>query len=276
MEEYMVILKRVPIARLAMMTSGIGLLLGLSWASPALALSCPAGSVTWHTEDDANGFQFNANADNYGSGSDTCFTYGVDGQMALTQTYATSNINPTSYSNDGYGCGSSDCSYGWASELWSTPTMKISGSMTNSGVVANSKYDDLVDSLFTTGTGYFSTPSAEVEVVTYAAPSYTGLGFCASTTCGATSITVGSVNYWLTEKTAKSGTSSWADYLFVANKMTQSVSSLPLAKFYSAANSSSLGSSLGALKLGFVGYGNELWQNGTGLKINSVLATNMP
>jgi hypothetical protein len=270
----MSIFSRLNLTRFAVMMSGFGLVLGLTWAAPALAFSCPTGSVTWHTEDDANGHQFNANADNYGSGSDTCFTYGTDGQLTLTQTYATSTVNPTSYPNDGYGCGSSDCSYGWTSELWSTPTMTISGSMSNSNVVANSKYDDLVDSLFTTGTGYFTTPSAEVEIVTYSAPSYTGLGFCASTTCGASS--VGGVKYWLSEKTAKSGTSSWSDYLFVANTMTQSVSSLPLATFYSDANSSGLGSGLGTLDLGFVGYGNELWQNGTGLSINSVSATNLP
>jgi hypothetical protein len=259
----------------------LGLVVGITSASginpeKVFAVSCPTGSVTWHTEDDANGFQFNANADNYGSGSDTCFTYGTDGQLTLTQTYGTSTTNPTSYPNDGYGCGVSECSYGWASELWSTPTMTLTGSMSNSGVASGSKYDDLVDSLFTTSTGDFSTINAEVEVVTYAAPSYSGLGFCTSTTCGATSVTVGGNSYWLTEKTAGTSPTTWPDYIFVANTMTQSISSLPLATFYSDANSSGLGSGLGTLNLGFVGYGNELWKSGTGLEINSVLATNRP
>jgi hypothetical protein len=274
----MKIYKRALSSKIVAIGSSLGLVLGmgLMWATPALAFTCPTGSTTFHTGYDANKFQYNANADNFGSGSDTCFTDGTDGQMTLTQTYGTSTINPTSYPDDGYGCGSSDCSYGWTSKLWSTPTMTLSGSMSNSGVASGSKYDDLVDSTFTTGTGDFSLPSAEVEIVTYAAPSYTGLGFCAATSCGATSVSIAGNSYWRSEKTASSGSTTWSDYLYVANTMTQSISSLPLATFYSNANGSGLGSGLGILNLGFVGYGNELWESGTGLEINSVLATNMP
>jgi hypothetical protein len=259
----------------------LGLIVGICSAvgvhpESALALSCPAASVTWHTADDTNGYQFNANADNYSSGSDTCFSDAANGQMTLTQTYQTSSVDPTSYPNDGYGCGSSDCSSGWTSKVWSTPTMKLTGSMSNAKVEGSSKYDDLVDSLFTTSTGDFSTPSAELEIVTYAAPSYSGLGFCASASCGAKSKTIGGTSYWFYEKTATSGSKSWSDYYFVAKTMAQSVNSLPLATFYSDANSSGLGSGFGTLNLGFVGYGNELWYGSTGLQINSVLASNMP
>lgn len=265
------------VAAVATLLSSAGLMVATA-PQAAAAVTCPTGSLTFNTEPDANGNQIVQNADNFGGGSDTCFTFaaGGHGQATITQADPANHVNPTSYPNDGYGCSLSYCSTGWASQLWSTPTMTISGAIDSTGVATGSKYDLLIDSLFTTSTGTFSNPTAEVEIVTMAAPSYTGLGFCAATTCGAKAETIDGSTWWLKYKVASAG---WDDYVFVRGTMSGSFSGLTLHDFYTAANTFAAGghgAGLGTLNLGTAEMGTEFWENGLGMKLSDVSATNVP
>jgi hypothetical protein len=275
---------RNTIARLAAIAIGLGLMtgIGVATARPAAAVTCPSGSTTWNVEQDANSNWIAQNADNFGTGADTCFNADTYGGMDITQADLTGQTNPTSYPNDGWGCSASYCTSGWASELWSTPTMKVTGTLDTSGVDTGSKFDLLVDSLFSTSTTYGYDIAAEVEVVTYADPGYSQLGFCTATSCGATSETIGSNTWWLSYKSVYgSGCScTWDDYVFVRGTMTKSLSNLNLATFYSTANtyaSGGHGGGLGTLYLSTAEFGSELWKDGYSLFIDpSVAATNVP
>jgi hypothetical protein len=257
-------------AALALACAGGVALLG---ASVAQATICPSGSGTWYTSTDSSGTQITQSADNYGSGADTCISIGTDGTLLVTQANSATTTSPTSYPNDGYGCGESYCTTRWRSELWSTPSMTISGSINTSGMGSGSKYDLLVDNFFTTSTQYYNSPNVEIEIVLDGYPSYSALGECVSTSCGAEEVTIGGAQYWMSERTANGG---WPDYFFVRNTMTTSFSSLPLATFYKDANTSGLGPSLGTYNLGYVGWGSEFWANGLGLQFNAASSAGVP
>jgi hypothetical protein len=234
------------------------------------SVTCPTGSVTWHTEDDVNGFQFNSTADNYGTNAKTCFTYGADGQLTVTQADPTDNFDPTSYPSNQYGCSSGECTYGWTNKLWSSTTMTVTGSATTSGDASGTKNDILTDVFLTSATGEFGNPNAEIEIVTAAYPSYTGLGFCAATSCGATEVTIDGSSWWYKTGTTAGG---WTDYYFVANTMSNGITGLALEPFMAKANATK---SLSTWNLGSAWFGSEFWENGVGFKINSVSATNVP
>src|ERR1700733_10278920 len=94
--------QRQTIRVMAPLCSAVVLIASFAIMAPAsAAVTCPTGSVTWNTENDVNGNQIIQNGDNYGTGADTCFTYGADGAMTLTQADLTYNSSPTSYPNDG-------------------------------------------------------------------------------------------------------------------------------------------------------------------------------
>lgn len=239
----------------------------------ASATTCPSGSGEWYTSTDSSGNHITESADGYGSGADTCISTGAGGALTVTQANPASTPSPTSYPNDGYGCGQSYCTAGWTSELWLTSSMTVSGSINNSGVASGSKYDLMVDSFFTTSTRYYNSPNLEIEIVLDAAPSYAGLGECVSTSCGAEEVTVGRTQWWMSERTANEG---WPDYFFVINTMTTSFSSLPLQTFYEDASMSGLGPGLGTYNLGYVGWGTEFWANGLGMQFGPASSTNIP
>jgi len=266
--------------RITAITLGFSIVLtvGLARTAPASAsVTCPSGSVGWHTENDANGNQIIMNAGNYGTGADTCFTYGADGAMTLTQADLTYSSSPTSYPNDGYGCDNSYCSTGWTSEPWASVTSQLTGGFSTSGVASGSEYDQILDSFFTTTASQpFTYPNAEIEIISFAAPSYSSLGFCVSTSCGATEYPISGSNWWLSEKTAHSASYTWPDYLFVQDIQGNGIADAPLETFYSTASNSGEGPSLGSLNLGFLGFGAELWKNGAGLSIGPVDVTNLP
>jgi hypothetical protein len=240
---------------------------------PRLAVTCPGGSVTWHTESDGSGNGIAMNADDFGAGSDTCFTYGTSGRMTVTQASATKTKDPRSYPNDSWGCGTSYCTPGWTSELWWRPDVEITGSLNTSGVASGSIYDLLTDVFLTSSTQYFSSPNVEIEVVTDGYPSYSAIGDCASTRCGATEVWVAGTSWWLSEHTASGG---WPDYFFVRNTMATSVSNLPINSFLERASSSGIGPGLRSFDLGYVGFGTEFWDNGLGMAIRSVSSAKLP
>lgn len=171
------------------------------------------------------------------------------------------------------GCSTSYCTPGWTSELWSTPAFEITGSLNTSGVASGSIYDLLTDVFLTSSTQYFSSPNVEIEIVTDGYPSYSAIGDCVSTWCGATEVLVAGSIWWLSERTTSGG---WPDYFFVRNTMTTSVSNLPIKGFLEKASSSGIGPGLGSYDLGYVGFGTEFWDNGLGMAITSVSSTNLP
>jgi hypothetical protein len=257
----------------ASLVTGTAGVAAVAVASPALAVTCPGGSVAWYTESDGSGNGIAMNADDFGTGSDTCFTYGAGGQMTVTQASATKTTDPTSYPNDSWGCGTSYCTPGWTSEPWWTPTFQISGSLNTSGVASGSIYDLLTDVFLTSTTRSFSSPNVEIEIVADGYPSYSAIGDCVSTSCGATVVWVAGTSWWLSERTAPGG---WPDYFFVRSRMTTSVRNLPIQSFLEEASSSGVGPGLGSYDLGYVGFGTEFWDNGLGMAITSVRSANLP
>jgi len=255
---------------LLLFAGGIAYVGGVDAAS---ATTCPGGSGVWYTSTDSTGNQITENADNYGSGAETCISRGVGGALTVTQANPARTLSPTSYPNDGYGCGQSYCTAGWTSELWLASSMTVSGSINTSGVASGSKYDLLVDSFFTTSTRYYNSPNLEIEIVLDAAPSYTGLGECVTTWCGAEEVTIGGTQWWMSERTANEG---WPDYFFVRNTTTTWFSSLPLQTFYEDASISGLGPGLGTYNLGYVGWGTEFWANGLGVQFGPAGSTDIP
>jgi hypothetical protein len=263
-------LARIMPLALLLSAGGIAYVGGVGVAS---ATTCPSGSGGWYTGTDSGGNQITESADGYGSGADTCVSPGTDGALTVTQANPASAPSPTSYPNDGYGCGQSYCTSGWKSELWLSSSMTVSGSINNSRVASGSKYDLMVDSFFTSSTRYYNSPNLEIEIVLDATPSYAGLGECISTWCRAKEVTIAGAQWWMSERTAKEG---WPDYFFVRNTMTTSFSSLPLHTFYEDASTSGLGPGLGTYNLGYVGSGTEFWANGLGMQFGSASSTNVP
>jgi hypothetical protein len=261
--------RTMPLA-LLLLAGGIAHVGGVGVAS---ATACPSGSGGWYTETDSSDNQITESADSYGSGADTCIDPGAGGALTVTQANPASMPSPTSYPNDGYGCGQSYCTAAWKSELWLASSMTVSGSINISRVARGSTYDLLVDNFFTTSTGYYNSPNLEIEIVLDAVPSYAGLGECVSTWCGAKEVTIGGTQWWMSERTANEG---WADYFFVRNTMATSFSNLPLHTFYEDASISGLGPGLGTYNLGYVGWGTEFWANGLGMQFGPANSTNVP
>jgi hypothetical protein len=251
-------------------------------ASPAFAVTCPNGSTTFNTENET-GYQIvqNSNNDPGSPNADTCFSFdaGTPGQMTVTQADPADHVNPTSYPANGVGCGKTYCGTSWNSVVWRNSSLKISATMNPNMVVANSKYDALLDSMFTNSTGTFGAPNAEVEIVTRAFPSYTGLGFCAATSCGATKEVINGNTWWLKYKQATNGTDVWDDYIFVRDTMVSSVTNINLNAFWTIADNFSgpgHGGGLDSWRNGRAEFGTELWENGVNLRESSFSATNLP
>jgi hypothetical protein len=257
-----------------LLTVGLGAWTLLA-AAPAMAFSCPTGSGTWYGSPytDANGNHITEVADDYGSGADTCIAPGTSGSLTVTQANPAKTVSPTSYPSVGYGCGQSNCTPGWTSQLWSNSTMTLSGSLNTSSVPSGSEYDGMIDNFFTTSTQYYNAPNLEIEIVMDAVPSSVGLGDCVSTSCGAKEVTIDGTQWWESERTVSEG---WPDYFFVRNTLTTSFSGLSLEPFYSTASSSGMGPALGSYNLGYVGWGSELWENGLNMKLGNTSAINIP
>jgi hypothetical protein len=234
------------------------------------AVSCPSGSTTFDTEPDANGNQLVQNADNFGTGADTCFTHTSSGGMALTQTEQTKSGPPTSYPDNSYGCSGSYCSTRWISPLWSSTTMQVTGSINTTTMEANTTADMLVDSIFSATGGSGKATAAEIEILTWANPGYSSIGICAAASCGATLVTINGTSWWRSFQA-----SNWPKWDYARATMTKSVTSLPLQNFYTNANAANP-SHLGTDVLNQAAIGDELWQNGTGLKLVSTSAINVP
>jgi hypothetical protein len=255
---------------LLLLAGGIAHVGGVGVAS---ATTCPSGSGGWYTGTDTSGNQMTESADDYGGGAATCISPGAGGALTVTQANPVGTTSPTSYPNDGYGCGQSYCTAGWKSELWLASSMTVSGSINNNSVARGSKYDLMVDSFFTTSTQYYNSPNLEIEIVLNATPSYAGIGECVSTSCGAERVSIGGTQWWMSERTANGG---WPDYFFVRNTMTTSFRSLPLHNFYEDASISGLGPRLGTYNLGYVGWGTEFWANGLGMQFGPASSANVP
>jgi hypothetical protein len=242
-------------------------------APQALAVTCPTGSVTWNTENDVNGNQIAQNADNFGTGADTCFTTGTNGEFTITQADPAFTSLPTSYPDNGYGCGASYCTTRWVSELWSTPAIQLTGSTNTTNMAPGTNAALLVDDIFTVAGGAGQPTAAEVEIVSWAAPSYSALGYCASTACGATPVTIHSETWWRSERKATNG---WPVWYYVRATMKERVQKLGIGTFLTNANCTGFSGGLGNLRWNQVAFGDELWANGLGIQMVSTSATGIP
>jgi hypothetical protein len=243
----------------------------VSFAPRAEAITCPSGSVAWNSAKDDNGNNVFQNAENFGTGADTCFTPAAHAGMTLAQATPVHSANPSSYPNDDYGCGSSACTYGWTSELWSNAAPTVTGSADTTGMQNGTLAGLLTDSVFTAVGGTHQGFTAEVEVVSWTSVPYPRLGFCASESCGAVPVTIGAVTWWRSER----DNTGWPRWIYVGDTMSQSVD-LNLAEFYNEANDTGYMGGLGNLLLNRVAFGFELWQGGTGLHISSESLTSLP
>ena len=251
--------------------------------TPASAVTCPAGSTTFNTESDANGNHLAQNADNFGPAAVTCFSdTGSSGQLTVTQAdHSSDSVNPTSYPSDDYGCTFSLCTQGWTTKSWNQAThLKVTASLSNTGVNGNDAYDYLLDQLLTcnTCTGTNPPTMAEVEIVLNAKPSFPGLGFCRATACGATQVTVNGVSWWRKKVTAAVG--GWPDYIYCRNTAVSSVTGLDVTNFFKNANAFD-GGLAGLFLASTWSAGTELWprtagDGGLGLTVNSASITGEP
>jgi len=232
-------------------------LINIALVQPVAAATCE----TTHTVVGADGRTYSVNPDNWGGGN-TCFTdYGSQAGFSILSQNATPTGNVLAYPNSGEGCSDwgvdATCTAGWVSPKAKGLAATQTTSMSLGSDAATDKWDYSDDLWFGTSTAVHPNTELMIFFNEQNLPVHTG----------AVEVTVDNTKYWYTTYTTTSGSNSWTyvQYRLVTPKL--SVTNKTIGPVVADAIKRGVLPSSDYLLNASCGF--ELWQGGTGLRLNS-------